>query len=249
MISVVCAVKGSSTAVEGSGIRIMSDSLIAFQPAIEEPSNITPSTKELSSVAEAMRAVCCHLPRGSVKRKSTNFTSFSLIIARTCLASIVPLSLLTLPPPGVFSYGGVAALASTNSYRVVDLRHEDLAVADAAGVGRGADRLDGLLDHLILDDQLDLHLGQEVDDVLGTAIELGMAFLPAESLGLQHGDALQPDLVERVFDLVEFEGLDDRFDLLHFLGPTPRASTGAAVPAARGRLREAPSMPDISTSV
>jgi hypothetical protein len=42
-ISVVWAANGSSTAVAGSGIRIMSDSLIAFQPAIEEPSNITPS--------------------------------------------------------------------------------------------------------------------------------------------------------------------------------------------------------------
>src|SRR5215475_10238556 len=190
-ISVVWAVKGSRTAVEGSGIRIMSDSLIAFQPAIEEPSNITPSLNESSWVAEAMRAVCCHLPRGSVKRKSTNFTSFSLIIARTCLASIVPLLWLTLPPPGNFSYGGVAALASANSYRVIDPRHENLAVADASGMGRGADRLDGLLDHFTLNDQLELHLGQEVDDVFGAAIELGVTLLPAKALGLQNGDALQ----------------------------------------------------------
>src|SRR5213078_3915573 len=125
-----------------------------------EPSNITPSVNVSSWVAEAMRAVCCHLPRGSVKRKSTNFTSFSLIMARTCLASIVPLFWLTLPPPGVFSYGGVAALASANSDGVVDLRHKDLAVADAAGVRGGADGIDGLLDHLIVDDQLDLHFGQ-----------------------------------------------------------------------------------------
>src|SRR5690242_9143570 len=193
----------------------MSDSLIAFQPAIDEPSNITPSVNESSWVAEAMRAVCCHLPRGSVKRKSTNFTSFSFIIARTCLASIVPLSLVTLPPPGVFSYGGVAALASANSYRVVDPRHEDLAIADAAGMGRGANRLHGLLDHLIFDDQFDLYLGQEVDNILSAAIELGMTLLPAEPFGLQHGDALQADLIECVFDLVELEGLDDRFDLLH----------------------------------
>ena len=78
-----------------------------------------------------------------------------------------------------------------------------------------ADRLDGLLDHLVLDDQLDLHLGQEVDDVFGAAIELGMALLPAEALGLDHGDALEADLVERVLHLVELEGLDDRLDLLH----------------------------------
>jgi hypothetical protein len=37
------------TAVLGSGIKIMSDSLIPFQPAIEEPSNILPSVKNPSS--------------------------------------------------------------------------------------------------------------------------------------------------------------------------------------------------------
>ncbi len=35
----------SMTAVADSGIRIMSDSLIPFQPAIDEPSNILPSSK------------------------------------------------------------------------------------------------------------------------------------------------------------------------------------------------------------
>ena len=37
-------------AVAGSGIRHMSDSLIAFQPAIEEPSNIWPSANVSSSI-------------------------------------------------------------------------------------------------------------------------------------------------------------------------------------------------------
>ncbi len=41
-ISVVWAKKGSITAVSRSGISSMSDSLIAFQPAIEEPSNMVP---------------------------------------------------------------------------------------------------------------------------------------------------------------------------------------------------------------
>src|SRR5215475_14360735 len=63
----------------GSGIRHMSDSWIAFQPAIEEPSNIWPSAKVSSSIIETSKVTCCHLPRGSVKRKSTYFTSLSLI--------------------------------------------------------------------------------------------------------------------------------------------------------------------------
>src|SRR3546814_6557844 len=43
--------KGSMTAELRSGRRIMSDSLIAFQPAIEEPSNMMPSTSASSSIA------------------------------------------------------------------------------------------------------------------------------------------------------------------------------------------------------
>ena len=77
------------TAVAGSGIRHMSDSWIAFQPAIEEPSNIWPSAKVSSSISETSKVTCCHLPRGSVKRKSTYFTSLSLIIFMTSLAVVM----------------------------------------------------------------------------------------------------------------------------------------------------------------
>src|SRR5215475_12841389 len=122
---------------------------------------------------------------------------------------------MLMPPKVQFSYGGVATLASTNSNRVVDARYEDFAVADAAGVGGGADRLDGLFDHLVFDDQLDLHLGKEVDDILGPTVEFGVTLLPAEPLGLQNSDAFEADLIECILHFVELEGLDDRFDLLH----------------------------------
>src|SRR5579871_3577148 len=67
----------------GSGIRHMSDSLIAFQPAIDEPSNIWPSTNVSSSIMPMSKVTCCHLPRGSVNRKSQYLTSLSLIIFMT----------------------------------------------------------------------------------------------------------------------------------------------------------------------
>src|ERR1700709_1038200 len=80
---------GSMQAVSGSGIRVMSDSLIAFQPAIDEPSNITPSEKAASSTMETSKVTCCHLPRGSVKRKSTYLTSLSLIAFNTSCAVFI----------------------------------------------------------------------------------------------------------------------------------------------------------------
>jgi Trk-type K+ transport system membrane component len=50
MISEGWAANGSKTAVAQSGTSIMSDSLIAFHPAIDEPSNITPSFRKFSLI-------------------------------------------------------------------------------------------------------------------------------------------------------------------------------------------------------
>src|SRR6266446_6334164 len=76
-------------ALSGSGMSCMSDSWIAFQPAIEEPSNMMPSLNVSSSIVETSVVTCCHLPRGSVKRKSTYFTSLSLIIFKASLAVVI----------------------------------------------------------------------------------------------------------------------------------------------------------------
>jgi len=43
-------VKGSTKALDRSGFKIMSDSLIAFHPAIEEPSKKVPSFRKPSSI-------------------------------------------------------------------------------------------------------------------------------------------------------------------------------------------------------
>src|SRR3954452_2401549 len=224
MTSVVSAKNGSIVAVTGSGIRFMSDSLIAFQPAIEEPSNISPSANASSSIMPASKVTCCHLPRGSVKRRSTYFTSLSLIAFRTSLPvfmgtpSMVPQRMRNRR----ISSGSDSVqpgFAGADADRFLDVGDEDLAVADAPGLRGAADRVDRLLDQVVGDHDLDLHLGQEVDDVFGAAIELGVALLAAEALGLGHRDALQPDLLKRLLHLVELERLDDGFDLLHCAPP------------------------------
>jgi hypothetical protein len=73
----------------------MSDSLMPFQPAIDEPSNILPSSKKPESIVCDGTVTCCSLPRVSVKRKSTNLTSFSFSMLRTS-AGVV----MSLPPVG-----------------------------------------------------------------------------------------------------------------------------------------------------
>src|SRR5512144_701254 len=90
-----------------------------------------------------------------------------------------------------------AALASAHAYGVFHRGDENFAIADAAGARSLLDRLDRLLDEGVLDYQLDLHLRQEVDHVFGAPVQFGMALLTAETLRLEHGNALQPELVER----------------------------------------------------
>ena len=53
---------GRYATVSGSGISTMSDSLIAFQPAIEEPSNMMPSANMSSSTSTTSIVTCCSLP-------------------------------------------------------------------------------------------------------------------------------------------------------------------------------------------
>src|SRR5580658_3192434 len=89
-LTVVSSKNGSMTAVPGSGIRIMSDSLMPFHPAIEEPSNILPSRNRSSSTSRAGIVTCCSLPRVSVKRRSANFTCFSFMSFSTSLGVMSP---------------------------------------------------------------------------------------------------------------------------------------------------------------
>src|SRR5437868_8398676 len=46
--------------------------------------------------------------------------------------------------------------AGADAHRLIDAENEDLAVADLAGLGRGGDGFDGLVDHVGTDSDLDL---------------------------------------------------------------------------------------------
>ena len=91
---------------------------------------------------------------------------------------------------GSFTSDGVqAGLPGPDANGFLDVGHEDLAVADAPGLGRAPDRVDRLFHQIVPDHDLDFDLGQEVQDVLRAAVEFGMTLLPPETLGFGDGDA------------------------------------------------------------
>ncbi|MNL78783.1 hypothetical protein D3C87_2052540 [compost metagenome] len=66
-----------------------------------------------------------------------------------------------------------------------------------------------------------------------------MPFLAAEAFRLENGDALKPDLLKRLLHLIELEGLDDRFDLLHAPTGLLCASRSRLTPDCRSQLASA----------
>src|SRR5262249_3725344 len=129
----------------------MSESWLAFQPAIEEPSNMSLSLSVSWSIVETSVVTCCHLPRGSVKRKSTYFTSLSLIIFKASLAVVIeriPLSCSREVVEASGSDGVQSGFPRSDPNGFFDIGDEDLAVADPPDLGGATDRLDGFLLHL-----------------------------------------------------------------------------------------------------
>src|SRR2546425_10476519 len=122
---------------------------------------------------------------------------------------------LCLCRDGRRSDGCFAGLAGADPHDLFDRGDEDLAVADLSRSRRFDNRFYRALDQIVGDDYLDLDLGQEIDNVLRAAIELGMALLAAEALDFRHRKTADADLGERLAHLVELERLDDRFDFFH----------------------------------
>src|SRR3954452_4153849 len=132
---------------------------------------------------------------------------------------------------------------------VVDRHHPHLAIPDLVGAGRGHHRFGDAGDILVLGQDLDPHLGHEVDGVLGAPVDLGVAPLAAETLGLRDGHALHTEAAQRFLDVVDLEGLDDGGDELHRILPIePKSPKLYAVSACWLRSRPCASWSSVTRS-
>src|SRR6202034_3823826 len=87
--------------------------------------------------------------------------------------------------------------------------------AFGASTARLHDRIDGWLDEVLVDGDLQLHLAQQVHRQFMTAVDLGLALLPAEPLHIDDGQTKDLDLVEGFLDGFKFRWLDDGKNEFH----------------------------------
>src|SRR5580692_11856817 len=95
-----------------------------------------------------------------------------------------------------YSDGVDAGFPSSDPDGFFDVRDEDFAVADPPGLGGATDRLNGFFNHVIAEHNLDLHLGEKIDNIFSAAIELGVPFLAPKSLGLGDCNSLKTNFLE-----------------------------------------------------
>src|SRR6267378_2584036 len=162
------------------------------------------------SSAGAGAGVGCWAPADDTVAARNTATATRILIA--LMASPLPSS---LPLARSRSHRGVAMLTGPNPDCVVETRHEDLAVPDRARLGGARDERHHFVHQPVRNDDLDLHLRQEVHGVFPAAVHLGVSLLPTEAADLAHRHADHAGTGERFLDLVQLERLDDRLDLRH----------------------------------
>src|SRR5215469_7742322 len=128
----------------------------------------------------------------------------------------------------------LAAVSIADADCVVDGGHEDLAIADSAGARAGAEHSQDWLYQRIGDYHLQLQLRQQVDFVLVGPVDFGVPLLPAVPSHLHNRDSFGAGLRQRVLDLVELVGLNDRLDLFHGFSLAGRYKRGTQTCIRRG---------------
>jgi hypothetical protein len=89
---------------------------------------------------------------------------------------------------------GPATAASLGHLAGAEVDDEELAVTDLAGLGGRGDGIDGSVDLVRGDSDLDLDLGPETHGVFSAAIDFGVALLPAISLDFSNYSGQEPQM-------------------------------------------------------
>src|SRR5215472_16889577 len=148
--------------------------------------------------------------------------------------AVVPLTDPAISPESCRKLqGSFATLVVANPDGFVDLRKENLAVADLASTRSCENRLNRFLHHRVSEHHFQLRLWNQINAVLAAAVHLSMSLLTTVNAHFKHGHSFDADLLQRRLYGFQLGILYDCFHLRHSLRKSCSASTNAAVPPER----------------
>src|ERR1700722_1648781 len=113
------------------------------------------------------------------------------------------------------SKGGFSPVTGPDADHFFKCRDKDFAIANFPGPRPFSDGLQNSGNQLIRRQDRDLYFGQEVNRILGAAVNLGMTLLTAEAPYLGYGYSLHADTVEALLYFIQLVRSDDRINALH----------------------------------
>src|SRR5579863_7026 len=132
----------------------------------------------------------------------------SVLVARGMLSRSMLLALAA-------SQSILSALIVADANDFINARKKNFPVTDLAGASGCRNCLHNFFDHGVGDDQLQLDLGDKIDGVFPSAIELSVSLLPSMAAGFKYGHAFDANLVQRILHAFQLRDLDDCFDFGH----------------------------------
>jgi hypothetical protein len=100
------------------------------------------------------------------------------------------------------SHRFLADFFRADAHRVFHWKDENFSIPDLAGFGRGYHHAHRFLHHIVGENDFHFHFWQEIHCVFTAAINLGVAFLPAEALYFRDGHPFDAKFGQRLFDLL-----------------------------------------------
>ena len=111
----------------------------------------------------------------------------------------------------------IARFLGANTNGGFDVADKNFAITNLTRARRPHDGVDGLLDHGIGQDDLDLDFREEIDRVFAAAVNFRVALLAAKALDFGNGQALRAHCGESLFNFFKFERFDNGVDFFHGL--------------------------------
>lgn len=106
--------------------------------------------------------------------------------------------------------------AGADADYLAQVSHKNFAITHLSGLGFFHDCLDDFPQFIFWNNDFHFNFRNEVDGIFIAPIHLGVPLLATEPFDFRNRHAFDTTFGERVFDFIEFEVTNNRFDFLHY---------------------------------
>src|SRR5215471_1700603 len=106
---------------------------------------------------------------------------------------------------------------SPNTHDIINGQDKNFPVANTPRVGSCHNGINNIVYLLFWGKDFELSLGQKINHIFRTPVQLRMPLLASKAFDLSHCQSLDTNSIEAILDFVELERLNDCLNLFHHI--------------------------------